>query len=89
VLLVDGVFLLLPALAGAWDFRIFVDVPLEEALRRGVERDAARFGSRAEARRRYERRYLPAQRLDLETVRPRELADVVVENADPAVPRLV
>ena len=89
VLLVDGVFLLHPELADAWDFRVFVDVPLEAALRRGVDRDAARFGSRAEARRRYERRYLPAQRLYLETVRPRELADVVFENADPAAPRLV
>jgi hypothetical protein len=72
-------------LANAWDFRVFVDVPLEEALRRGVERDSVRFGSRAEAR----RRYLPAQRLYLERVRPRELADVVVENADPASPRLL
>jgi uridine kinase len=89
VLVVDGVFLLHPELADAWDLRIFVDVPFEEALRRGVERDAGRFGSAEEARRRYERRYLPAQRLYLETVRPRELADVVVDNADPEAPRLV
>jgi uridine kinase len=89
VLLVDGVFLLHPDLADAWDFRVFVDVPLEESLRRGVERDAARFGSAEEARSRYERRYVPAQRRYLERVRPRELADVVVDNAIPEAPRLL
>jgi uridine kinase len=89
VLLVDGVFLLHPELADAWDFRVFVDVPLEESLRRGVERDVARFGSAKTARRRYERRYLPAQRLYLETVHRRDAADVVVDNAIPEAPRLL
>jgi uridine kinase len=42
----------------------------------------------AEVRRRYERRYIPAQRLYLETVKPAHLADVVVENTNPASPLL-
>jgi hypothetical protein len=40
------------------------------------------------ARRRYERRYVPGQRLYLKETRPAETADAVVENGNPASPRL-
>ena len=89
VALVDGVFLQRPELAGCWDLRVFVDVDLEEAMRRAEQRDRARFGSAAAVRERYARRYTPAQRRYLQTQRPRERADVIVENTDPARPRLV
>src|SRR5213082_3087644 len=39
VLLFDGVFLLRPELAEAWDLRIFVVVRPEESLRRALDRD--------------------------------------------------
>jgi hypothetical protein len=39
-----------------------------------------------EAERRYLARYLPAQRHYRRTVRPGELADVVLENDDPSQP---
>jgi uridine kinase len=38
VLLFDGVFLLRPELAGAWDFRIFISVGSEEIIRRAHPR---------------------------------------------------
>jgi uridine kinase len=82
VVLVDGVFLQRPELASCWELRVFVDVPLEEALRRGVARDGE------ESRRRYEQRYLPAQRRYLDEVEPRRRADVVLVNADPSAPRV-
>jgi uridine kinase len=78
LLIVDGIFLLRPELNDLWDFRIFVHVELEEAIRRGVERDGA------ETEPLYRRRYVPGQRIYLEQVRPRELADVVVDNTAPA-----
>lgn len=89
VLLFDGVFLLRPELAGLWDYRIFVKVAFEVALQRALQRDQTLFGSAEAVRQRYRQRYIPAQRFYLETIRPGEQADVVVENDDPLNPLLV
>jgi uridine kinase len=89
ILLFDGVFLLRPELDDCWDFRVFVDVAFEEVLRRALTRDGALFGSPEATRRRYERRYVPGQRLYLETVAPRKLADLVVDNNDPRRPLVI
>lgn len=88
VLLVDGVFLLRPELAGLWDFRILVEVEPAEALRRAVLRDEDLFGSPDEALRRYRSRYVPGQQLYRAEVDPGALADVVFENSDVAAPAL-
>jgi uridine kinase len=82
VLLLDGIFLLRPELNDLWDFRVFVEVKADEALRRAVIRDEDLFGSMDEALRRYRNRYRPAQRLYFDEVDPRALADVVFENTD-------
>jgi len=89
ILLVDGVFLLRDDLVDCWEFRVFVRVTFEEALRRGVKRDAALFGSPEIARDRYQRRYLPAQRIYLEACRPEDRADLILDNEEPTAPRLV
>jgi len=86
ILLFDGVFLLRPELNDGWDFRIFVDVDFETCLSRACRRDLDLFGSAEETRRRYEQRYIPGQRIYMETVDPRSKADVIVDNRDPAEP---
>ncbi|MCL4369062.1 MAG: uridine kinase [Actinobacteria bacterium] len=88
VLLFDGVFLLRPELNDCWDFSIFIDVAVDEVVRRACERDLALFGSVDAILERYWKRYVPGQRIYLETVRPQELADAVLENTDPAHPKL-
>jgi len=88
LLLVDGVFLLRPELAGTWELSIFLAVDRAVALERAIERDAARMGGREAARARYGSRYFPGETLYLETVHPEQLADIVVENTDPDRPRL-
>ena len=45
ILLFDGVFLLRPELADAWDFRVFLTVASQEVIRRGRIRDAELYGS--------------------------------------------
>ncbi len=89
VLLFDGVFLLRPELAGCWDFTIFVEVTFEAALARAEARDTFRFGSVDDVRARYATRFWPAQRFYLEQVRPRERADAILQNDDPANPTLI
>ena len=89
VLLFDGVFLLRPELDDLWDYRIFVDVDFAVALQRALLRDQSLFGSAEAIRARYEQRYIPGQRLYLRSARPRERADVIVDNNDPTRPRLI
>src|SRR5713226_1023043 len=72
VLLFDGVFLLRPELDPLWDYRIFVNVDFEVALQRAMLRDQPLFGSSEAVQARYQRRYVPAQHLYLQTVRPQE-----------------
>jgi uridine kinase len=89
VLLVDGIFLLRPELVHLWDYRVFVEVDFAVTLQRAINRDLELFGSIAAVEERYTRRYIPGQWLYLAEARPRERADVIVENDDPARPVLV
>jgi len=83
VLLFDGVFLLRPELNDQWDYRIFVEVDFQVAVERASLRDQVLFSSPHAIRERYWKRYLPGQGIYLQTVRPQELADVIVQNNDP------
>ena len=86
VLLFDGVFLLRSALMEYWDFTIFVEAAFEVTLARAERRDAVLFGSIEEIRRRYEQRYIPGQKLYFDEYRPKERANVVIDNNDPQNP---
>lgn len=82
ILLFDGVFLLRPELLDQWDLTIYVDVTPSVSLTRGLERDSATMGGRAAATDRYQRRYLPGQSVYDDSVAPRYLAQVVIDNND-------
>jgi uridine kinase len=84
VLIFDGVFVLRPELDDCWDFRVFVEASFDETLSRALSRDLELFGSKEGVRRRYEMRYIPGESAYLRLYRPRERADVVVVNNDPA-----
>jgi uridine kinase len=88
VLLLDGVFLLREDLREHFDFSVFVHADFAETLRRAEQRDLALFGTVEEVRRRYEERYVPGQRLYLHSAQPERHASVVVDNNDPAAPRI-
>ncbi|WP_020524248.1 nucleoside/nucleotide kinase family protein [Catelliglobosispora koreensis] len=88
ILLADGVFLQRPELNPFWDLRIYVDVSFGEVLRRGIARDQRWMNSAAEAEHRYRTKYIPGEKRYVAEVRPREHADIVVSNEDPAAPVL-
>ena len=89
ILLFDGVFLLRPELAASWDFTVFVDASSEITRARAQERDAVYLGSRDEVRKRYEQRYIPGQKLYFAKCRPKERAQVVIDNSDPSNPVII
>jgi uridine kinase len=72
LLIADGIFLQRPELNDLWDFRIFIEIDPDESIRRGVARDGA------ETEELYRRRYVPGQRIYLESVRPAQHADVLL-----------
>lgn len=84
VLLVDGVFAQRPELADTWDLVIWVHADDDVRL----ARMAARDGVTADRDHPDQQRYLDAQAIYRETCRPRERANVVVDNSDPAHPRI-
>ncbi|MEU4194809.1 uridine kinase [Kribbella sp. NPDC026611] len=88
VVLVDGAFLQRPELLDLWDLRIYVHVGFDVVLRRGIARDQAWMDSAEDAERRYLSKYIPGERLYVDQVRPRERAQLVVDNEDPARPVL-
>jgi uridine kinase len=63
-------------------------VDFEVALQRAVLRDLPIFGSPQAIQARYVQRYFPGQRIYLQHVRPKERANLVMENNDPAHPIL-
>ncbi len=85
VLLLDGIFLQRPELAGCFDLVVFLDAPFEATYARMAVRDGGPSDPEDPAN----RRYLVAERRYLRECSPRERADVVVDVTDVAVPRLV
>ena len=90
ILLFDGVFLLRPELISHWDFRIYVEVEFDISVPRAVQRDlrnvSGESGEKIYAR--YQRRYMPGQRLYFEEANPKQRADVIFENNDINAPRI-
>jgi uridine kinase len=102
ILLVDGIFLLRPELAACWDFSVFVEVTFEVSVSRGIARDTTgRSVERMDGhtstegltpeslREKYDRRYVPGQRIYLHQVKPKEKASVVLDNNDWDHPNLI
>jgi len=88
VVIVDGTFLQRPEIAGHWDCRVFVNTSFDDALARGIARDASALGGEANAELVYQSRYHAAARLYIDAIRPAERATVVVDNDDLDHPRL-
>jgi uridine kinase len=73
---VDGLFCQRPELEACWDAVVLLDVPFAVS----VARMACRDGGSPDPDHPDQRRYVDAQRLYLETCRPRERVDLVVLN---------
>lgn len=86
VLLLDGIFLHRPELAGHWDASVFVDVPFEVSVPRGNAR--AGIDLPADPAAPENDRYVGGQRIYLERARPVERATWVLDNTDLAAPDL-
>lgn len=85
VLIVDAVFGMRSEYDEYWDLRIWIDVPAELAIARGIERDREMEGP-AEAERLHRGRYHVAEQLYVREHDPRSRAEVIIDNTDFANP---
>lgn len=81
VLIVDGLFLHRDELRNAFDLTVFLDVPFEVTGRRMAHRDGIDGPDL--------HRYVEAQRIYFAACTPRAKATILIDNTDPALPRLV
>ena len=88
ILVVDGVFAQRPEYDDCWDFRIWLDVSLEDSIARGIARDTAMEG-RDEAEKLHRDRYGVAETIYIAEVGPIERADLVIDNRDFAAPVVI
>ena len=88
VLIVDSVFAFRPEYDDCWEYRIWLDVDTETALRRGIARDSAAEGA-AKAARVHRDRYQAAEAIYLAEVRPLARADVIIDNRDFTSPAII
>ena len=88
VLIVDSVFAFRPEYNDCWEYRIWLDVDAELALRRGITRDSAMEGL-DEATRLHRDRYHAAETIYLTEVHPQAAADIIIDNRDYARPRIL
>jgi uridine kinase len=81
IVIVEGGFLFKAANEVAFDFRVWIDLPIADAIGRALERprDLARMGGPSGVREQYIARYLPGQRLHIDRDGPQQRADLVLD----------
>ena len=79
IVILEGVFLFRKEMSPHIDYKIFLEIPFEESKRRALFRDATI--SKAELRK-YDEKYLPAQRKYLAKFPPSETADIIIDNTN-------
>lgn len=87
VVLLEGVFLFRPEIAHFLDLVIFLQVNEGTVIDRAHKRDIPLHGE--EIMRKYQSKYLPAQRAYLEEYPPEQNADVIIDNNDWTNPSVV
>jgi uridine kinase len=80
ILVVDGIFLNRPELAGLWNYSVWLDLPRELAEQRMLDRDGATVNVE---------RYRGGQDLYLAEASPRTVASSIIDNRDFENPRRV
>ncbi len=89
IILFDGIFLNRDELAQYWDMTVFLDVSFETVINRALKRDLEYLGSEENVLKCYETRYIPGEKIYLETCKPKEKADIVIDNNDWQNPDLI
>ncbi|MCX6769565.1 MAG: HAD hydrolase-like protein [Candidatus Micrarchaeota archaeon] len=86
IVVFEGVFLFRKELAPYIDYRVFLEIPPGESKRRAKARDVPIYGK--EVLRKYDAKYLPAQKRYLRQFPPSRMADIVIDNCNFERPKI-
>lgn len=91
IILIEGIFLFQKKLLDYFDYTIFLDASFEVIVRRAIERSGERdhIGERDAVIEKYQKRYIPGQKLYLEEAKPKEIADMIIDNNDFENPMII
>jgi len=80
IIIFEGVFLFRNELVPFIDLKVFIDIPMEESIKRASERDVPIYGE--EVLNKYHDKYIPAQKRYLAEFPPSKIADLIIDNTD-------
>lgn len=78
--LIEGVYALLPDLRDFYDFKVWVETPYDIRLKRGVERDGEGMRSR------WTDDWMPSEQRYIDTLKPQNAANLVLDGSGHANP---
>lgn len=88
ILLFDGVFLHHPQIVDYWDFTVFVDCSFDVAIKRAIARDLHLLETADQINEMYKLKYIPGQKIYLESESPMDRANIVFHNSDLDFPEM-
>ena len=80
IVIFDGIFLQRPELIDYWDLKIFLEADFSTTVARAIARDGYYQNSKEATVKRYNERYVPGQEIYFREARPKEVADIVIDN---------
>jgi len=86
IVIFEGVFLFRKELSPFIDYKIFVEIPFEESKNRARVRDVPLYGE--EVLKKYDEKYLPAQKRYVQEFPPFKIADIIIENSNWEYPKI-
>lgn len=89
ILILEGIFIFRPELVHSFDLKIYIDVPFEETLNRMLARDTQSADEHTETTRRFHARYKAGQDIYINTVHPKEISDIIIDNTDYNNPKII
>lgn len=87
IVVFEGVFLFRKELSKYVDYKIFLQIPFKESKKRAAKRDVPVHGR--SVLKKYDEKYLPAQKNYLKKFPPQKTADLVIDNTDFNNPKIV
>ena len=86
IVIFEGVFLFRKELSPYIDYKVFIEVPFEESKHRAEVRDVPIYGE--EVLKKYDEKYLPAQKKYLDESPPSKIADMIIDNSNWEYPKV-
>lgn len=86
IVIFEGVFLFRKELSPFIDYKIFIEIPFEESKNRAKVRDVPLNGE--EVLKKYDEKYLPAQKRYLQEFPTSKIADIIIDNTNWEYPKI-